>query len=344
MRLSGVDRVAIGIPVYNGEAYLKDAIGSAINQTESADEIIIFVHDSTDRSLAIAQSFCPHVSVIHENSSLSIGEAWNAVYRHSSCDYVIMLHADDFLVPNAIATIKATIAKDNSLEVIFGDWRVLLADGKVIGGDSNKTDENLLKGTDYMRAVLKDGFLPPCSGTCIKRSLILENGFRTDLDIVLDCEFFSRASWTTKVNEIALNLATYRIHQASTVNNNLAVDKTRQDLYKWWYLLESKEIEVPPEILPTYRAALFRKIIHAFIQDLWRHQSTYIPKWIDLIHDVLAKYPYLGKDAFTIRSLAIYKIAGMGRFGYEVAAFAAWLSKKMIDARQIAKHRSFTKF
>jgi len=320
-------RVAIGIPVYNGEIYLKEAIESAIDQSESADEIVVFEHDSIDRSLAIAQSFEPKVRVVHENSCMSIGAAWNAIYEHSSCDYVVMLHADDFLAPDAIATIKSTIARDRNIDIIFGSWRVL-ENGKVIEGIVPKPPETLLRDSAYTRAVLQDGYLPPCSGTCIRRSTIAENGFRQDFEVALDFEFFIRASWIAQVSEIATNLATYRIHQDSTLQNKLATEKIRRDLSKWWDLLESKEIVVPDEILPVYRASLFRRIVHAFLHDLWGYQRQSIAQWLNLMQDAIDKYPCLTKSAFTSRSLALYKLAALGRVGCESAALIAWLGHK----------------
>jgi len=322
-----VIRVAIGIPVYNGEVYLKEAIESAINQTESADEIIIFVHDSIDQSLEIARSFEPKVRVVHQDFCMSIGAAWNAIYEHSSCDYVVMLHADDFLTPDAIATIKSTIDRDPNIDIIFGGWRVL-ENGKVIEVTVPKPPETLLKDSAYIEAVFQNLYLPPCSGTCIRRSTIIKNSFRSDLEIVLDCEFFTRASWIAQVSEIAENLATYRIHRDSTLHNRLATEKIRRDLSKWWDLLESKEILVPSEILPVYRTSLFRRIVHRFLQDLWGYHRQSIAPWLNLMHDALDKYPCLTKSAFTGRSLALYKLAGLGRVGYESAALIAWLGHK----------------
>ena len=51
--------IGIAIPVFNGEKYLKDAIESALNQTVPADEILVFIHDTQDKSRVIAEEFLP---------------------------------------------------------------------------------------------------------------------------------------------------------------------------------------------------------------------------------------------------------------------------------------------
>ena len=49
--------ISIGIPIYNAEAYLEDAINSILAQTHELWELILIDDGSTDASLAIAKRF-----------------------------------------------------------------------------------------------------------------------------------------------------------------------------------------------------------------------------------------------------------------------------------------------
>ncbi|WP_151863428.1 glycosyltransferase family 2 protein, partial [Acinetobacter sp. TUM15512] len=49
--------ISIGIPIYNAEDYLEDAIKSVLAQSFKNFELILIDDGSTDNSLAIAKSF-----------------------------------------------------------------------------------------------------------------------------------------------------------------------------------------------------------------------------------------------------------------------------------------------
>ena len=74
--------IGIGLPVRNGEKYLQQAIQSAINQIEPADEIVVVLNNSEDCSWQICQEFLPYIRIVEDNSIDSIGAAWNAVFQH----------------------------------------------------------------------------------------------------------------------------------------------------------------------------------------------------------------------------------------------------------------------
>ena len=50
--------ISVGIPVYNGEKYIEEALLSLQNQTWSNLEIIIVDDGSTDNSVSIVNTLC----------------------------------------------------------------------------------------------------------------------------------------------------------------------------------------------------------------------------------------------------------------------------------------------
>ena len=50
--MSKVPRLSVGLPVYNGEKYLTDALDALLSQSYSDFELIISDNASTDRSAA----------------------------------------------------------------------------------------------------------------------------------------------------------------------------------------------------------------------------------------------------------------------------------------------------
>ena len=49
--------VTAAIPVYNGEAYLAEAIESVLGQESPCEQVIVVDNGSTDASVALAQAF-----------------------------------------------------------------------------------------------------------------------------------------------------------------------------------------------------------------------------------------------------------------------------------------------
>ena len=94
-------RVSIIIPCYNAEAYLAEAIDSALTQSYSNVEVVVVDDGSTDRSLAIAESFLPHIVLIRQSNKGGCG-ARNQGARASGGEFLQFLDADDVLLPDCV--------------------------------------------------------------------------------------------------------------------------------------------------------------------------------------------------------------------------------------------------
>lgn len=91
-------KTTIGIPVFNGQDWIADAIESAISQKNC--EVLIVDDGSTDNSRNIAASY-QGIRVIHQvNKGLS--SARNSILMNAQYDRILFLDADDFLLDNAI--------------------------------------------------------------------------------------------------------------------------------------------------------------------------------------------------------------------------------------------------
>lgn len=96
-----MDSFSVVIPCYNGSAFLKETLESALNQTHPPLEVIVIDDGSTDDSAAIAESFGPPVRVIRqENQGESV--ARNKGIKESNGDWVALLDADDYWKPNKL--------------------------------------------------------------------------------------------------------------------------------------------------------------------------------------------------------------------------------------------------
>jgi len=89
-----MDFVSVIIPAYNREAYLGEAIESALRQTRPPDEIVVVDDGSTDRTAEIAQSFGKTVRCLSQ-ANQGAGAARNAGLQATRGNLVAFLDSDD---------------------------------------------------------------------------------------------------------------------------------------------------------------------------------------------------------------------------------------------------------
>ena len=252
--------VTIAIPVFNGEKFLKEAIESALNQTVPADEILVFIHDTQDKSRIIAEEFLPKVRIVEENTNLNIGQAWNRLYEISQSDYVIMLHADDKLTKNAVQKIKNAINKNLDVGLIFGrSYFNKLDEEEIYLTNFNPEEIPEMSPYQFQLAMLTKGFLPFCSGLCISRKLMVDLKFNENFSLILDLEFFHRILYFTKGLVLTDIISIYRKHQDSTLHT-AKLQNFQQDFTTWIREIEDGAINIPDEFRDEYKGFVLRRL------------------------------------------------------------------------------------
>lgn len=104
--------VTIGVPVYNGEAYLAKALASLVAQDYGNFEIVVSDNCSTDGSLAICRAFAardPRVRV--EVQATNIGHIANfrALAAGARGAYFMWAAVDDFWLPSFVSRAVAEL-------------------------------------------------------------------------------------------------------------------------------------------------------------------------------------------------------------------------------------------
>jgi predicted O-linked N-acetylglucosamine transferase (SPINDLY family)/glycosyltransferase involved in cell wall biosynthesis len=123
--------VSICIPTYNGEAFIEETIKSAIAQTYRNIELIVSDDGSTDRTIAIAQSFQSQTSadfriILHRNYGLS--QNWNFCIQQAKGEYIKFLFQDDLLAPECIAKMVATAQQNPDIGMVFSPRGITIAE------------------------------------------------------------------------------------------------------------------------------------------------------------------------------------------------------------------------
>lgn len=130
-------RVIIGLPVYNGELFLREAIISLLNQDYPNYEIIISDNASTDSTERICQEFaCNYSKIRYVKQSSNIGPNKNfmTLLDMSNSKYFCWAACDDLWAPNWLSTLVVNFTeRDICLQGV-----VYLSDSNGSKDDSKK--------------------------------------------------------------------------------------------------------------------------------------------------------------------------------------------------------------
>lgn len=127
--------VEVFIPCYNYSRYLPDCVASVQHQEMRDLRIVIIDNASTDDSLAVAQQLSatdPRVSVVCHSQNLGPQASFNEAIERASADYMLILCADDLLVPEALPRACDALEKEpNAVMAIGADLKI--EDGALVG-------------------------------------------------------------------------------------------------------------------------------------------------------------------------------------------------------------------
>jgi glycosyltransferase involved in cell wall biosynthesis len=118
--MEAVPRVSIGLPVYNGEVYLEDAIRSALAQSFSDLELVICDNASTDRTEEIARDLAAgdrRIRYLRNSRNLGASGNFGLAFYESRGELFKWLAHDDRLEPAYLAATVAAL--DDAPEVVL---------------------------------------------------------------------------------------------------------------------------------------------------------------------------------------------------------------------------------
>lgn len=134
MQSDNLNLVTIGIPFYNAEKYLKDAIVSVINQTYKNWNLILIDDGSTDKSLEIARTFANEkISIVSDGENKGLVFRLNQIVELAGGSYYARMDADDIMHFERIEKQILFLQKNTSIDVIGSSYYVLDQNNQIVG-------------------------------------------------------------------------------------------------------------------------------------------------------------------------------------------------------------------
>ena len=217
--------VSVVIPVRNGKDYIDEALDSVLAQHYDSLEILVIDDGSTDDDYDRLTAIHHSIRVIHlEGRGVSF--ARNTGMRQAQGRYIAFLDADDIWFPGKLQAQIRYMEKHPDVGVIFGGFIKWTTDesGKFPPSSRLSKDCSLLdkasperSGWLYHRLLM--GLLVGMNTAVIRREVYeWLGGFREDMRIGEDYDFWLRASRITQMHALDGEVALYRIHSQSAMH------------------------------------------------------------------------------------------------------------------------------
>jgi glycosyltransferase involved in cell wall biosynthesis len=128
-------KVTVGMPVFNGERFVAQAIDSALSQTFTDIELLISDNASTDGTADICRGYAVRdcrVRYIRQESNLGPFNNLKYVTDHASSPFLVWLAHDDVLDAAYIEECHEVLTKNGRTVLVTSDFRIIDEAGELI--------------------------------------------------------------------------------------------------------------------------------------------------------------------------------------------------------------------
>lgn len=221
--------ISIGLPFYNAEKFLKDAVRSVFAQTYQDWELILIDDGSTDRSLQIAHSIKdPRVRVYSDGKNKKLAARLNEIAQLAKYEFLARMDADDLMSPERLEKQMKILKENESVDLVTTGVFSVTDDLKLVG----------MRGMNANSATLKELLFRKVGFTHAailgRRAWFLRNQYDASLKIAQDHDLWLRsvAKNDFNVRIIADPLYYYRESSNATVKKILSAHKNERLMFK----------------------------------------------------------------------------------------------------------------
>lgn len=243
-------KVTIGMPVYNGEAFIEEALESLCAQTYTDFELIISDNASTDRTESICRRFAERDSRIrYDRLAENLGAVpnFNRVFELSDSKYFKWAAADDICAPTFLARCVELLESDSSVVWCHTHSSHIDSEGRVLD-DPDAIDVSY-PGRDSQSAYHRFSRVLLGRGGCLDSYALIRSDAIRQTPLILpyygaEKVFIAELALQGRYREVPEILFFARVHAGSAGNLETAADQqaymnTHSNRLEWtrWRLL-----------------------------------------------------------------------------------------------------------
>ena len=223
--------VSVVVPCYNYGHYLPGCVASILEQPGVDVEVIVVDDASPDGSAAVVrevEAADPRVRAIYHERNKGHIATYTDGLSIVRGEYLLLLSADDMLVPGALGRATALMEANPSVGLVYGptiDFTDTAPPGRTVA-----TTWTVWPGRDWLAGRCRTGRNPMMSPEAVMRTSVFEKtgGYRADLPHSSDLMMWLAAAQVSDVGYVGgADQAYYRVHKQSmskTVNVGMVKD------------------------------------------------------------------------------------------------------------------------
>lgn len=240
-----IPKVSIGMPVYNGEEHIREALDSVLAQTYTDFELIISDNASADGTEAICQEYVrrdSRIKYIRQPSNIGSCGNFNYLLEHTQSKYFTWLAHDDFLDASYLETIVQYLEENEDVVLCSSDYQFIQKgkDTRIIKLEEIRGDKdweyarrNFFLLTTYMHILIYGIYRV----SIIRSSKIVpQAGFMGQL-LMTECTLLGKLALQGRIVSLPRVLRTYRIRGEGVAQVEVAQSKPVLQLLNAMYLI-----------------------------------------------------------------------------------------------------------
>lgn len=228
--------VSIVVPVYNGEAYIEEALRSVLAQSFADWEIIVVDGGSRDRTLEIIGRYRDFIATLISEPDTGQSDALRKGFEVARGKFLTWLNSDDILLPNALSRLHDATGRNPNAHWFAGNVIWTTPDNKI---------RQCRKGERWLTWLPLMGILNAYGpSTFFSRTLYDKvEGIREELHFMMDTDLW----WQFfRAGESVIRLSGYtwtlRLHPLAKMSGHLFPDSAQADAEHSSWSLKKKEI------------------------------------------------------------------------------------------------------
>lgn len=208
--------VSVILPVYNGSAYLVEAIESVLDQTWTDFELLLIDDGSTDSTIELASRYDddPRLIILRNNQNMGLIATLNRGIELARGEFIARMDADDIALPHRLER-QVTFLESHPDVGLCGSHVITFWQTGEQNWRYPEHDDEI-----RCRLLFSAAFAHP--SVMMRRTLLMENHIRYDKDYPFaeDYAFWIRCMPYCSMANIAEPLLRYRLHESNTASRH----------------------------------------------------------------------------------------------------------------------------